>query len=78
MHTWYLPPRQMPLALFSNLVGGETKKTIATTLFKYPKTDFQIGKPEPQKYKDSTLQRFINKESWLFLDQPVIGIEPTF
>ena len=46
LHTWYLPPRYIPLALFLNLVGDETKKTMATTVLKYPKTDFRIDKPE--------------------------------
>ena len=32
--------RHIPLALFSNLVGDETKKAIATTLLKYPKNRF--------------------------------------
>ena len=36
----------IPHALFSNLDGDEGKKAIATTLLNYPKTDFQIGKPE--------------------------------
>ena len=40
----------MPLALFSNSVGNETKKANANTVLKYPKTDFRIGKPELQKY----------------------------
>ena len=44
--TWNLPPRHIPFALFSNLVGDETKKAIATTLMKYSKTNFGIGKPE--------------------------------
>ena len=47
LHTWYhMPPRHIPLALFSNIVGDETKKAIATTLIKYPETDFRIGKPK--------------------------------
>ena len=50
LHTRYLPPRYLPLALFSNLVGDETKQATATTVLKYPKTDFRIGKPELQKY----------------------------
>ena len=63
LHTWYLPPRYIPLALFSNLVGDETKKATATTVLKYPKTDFRIGKPELQKYmmtalcKDSSIMK---------------------
>ena len=48
-------------------------------MLKYPTADFRIGKPELQKHnEDSTLQVFTNNESWLFFDQPVIGIEPTF
>ena len=50
LHSWYLPPTYIPLALFSNLVGDEIEKAIATTVLKYPKTDFQKGKPELQKY----------------------------
>ena len=51
LHTWYLPPRYIPLAVFSNLVGDETKKaTATTTVLKYLKTYFRIGKPELQKY----------------------------
>ena len=77
LHTWYLSPRHIPLALFSNLVSDETKKAIATTLLKYPKADFQIGKSElPKVYEDSTLQGFINNELWLFFD--LTGTEPTF
>ena len=72
LHTWYLPPRYIPLTLFSNLVCDETKKAIATTVLKYPKTDFRIGKPELQKYtktafgKDSSIMNcgyfLINQE----------------
>ena len=40
LYTWYLPPRYIPLALSSNLVGDETKKATATNVLKYPKTDF--------------------------------------
>ena len=43
------------------------KKVIATTLLKYPKTDFQINKPElPKVYEESTLHAFINNESWTY------------
>ena len=40
----------IPLALFSNLFGDETKKPIATIVLKYPKTDLRIDKPELQTY----------------------------
>ena len=57
----------IPLALSLNLVSDEIKKAIATTLLKYPKTDFRIVKPEqPKIYEDSIVQGFINNESWLF------------
>ena len=80
LHTWYLPPRYILLALFSNLVGDETQKATATTVFKFPKTDFRIGKPElPKVYQNCLRQRFVCSESWLFFDQPIIiEIEPTF
>ena len=79
LHTWHLQPSTYHLALISNLVGDKTKNAIATALMKYPKTDFGIGKPElPKVYEDSTLQGFINNESWLFCDLPLIGIEFTF
>ena len=58
------PPLNIPLALFSNLVGDETRKAIATTVMKYLKRDFGIGKPElPKICKDSTRQGFINNKS---------------
>ena len=38
MHPPHPPPLNPPL--------DEGKKAIATTLLNYPKTDFQIGKPE--------------------------------
>ena len=79
LHTWYLPPRYIPLALFSNLVGDETKKATATTMLKYLKTDFRIGKPELHKYMKTALCKdssIMNRR--YFFDQPVIGIEPTF
>ena len=42
LFTWYryLPPRYIPFELFSNLAGDETKKATATTVLKYPKTEF--------------------------------------
>ena len=47
-------PRHIPLALSSNLISDEIKKTLATTLLKYPKTD--IDMPElPKVQQDSTL-----------------------
>ena len=55
LHTWYLPPRYIPLAVLSNLVGDETKKATATTMLKHPKTHFKIGKPELQKYMKTAL-----------------------
>ena len=55
LHTWYLPPRYIANALFSNLVGDETKKATATTVLKYPKTNFRIGKPELHKYVQTAL-----------------------
>ena len=55
LHTWYLPPRYVPLAVFSNLVGEEAKKATATTVVKYPKTYFRLGKPELQKYMKTAL-----------------------
>ena len=75
LHTWYLPPRYIPLALFWNLIVDETKKASTTTMLKY----FPIGKPELQKYMKAALC----KHSWIiscgyFFDQTVIGIEPTF
>ena len=36
------------LTPFSNLVGDKAEKAIATTLLKYPKTDFRIAKSELQ------------------------------
>ena len=55
-------PRHIPLALSSNLITDESKKAIATTLLKYPKTD--VHKPEqPKVYEDSPLHGFINNES---------------
>ena len=78
LHTWYLPPRYMPLAVFSNLIGDESKKVTATTMLKYPKTDFRIGKPELQKHMKTALCRDSSIISWLLFDQPLIGIEPTF
>ena len=40
LYTWYLPPRYIPLAVFSNLVGDKTKKATATTVLKDLETDF--------------------------------------
>ena len=54
LHTSYLPPRCIPLALFSNLIS-DIKKAIATTLLIYPKTDFRKGKLELQKYMKTPL-----------------------
>ena len=45
----HLSIRHIPLGLSSNLVSDEIKKAIATTLFKYPQTDFQTDKPELSK-----------------------------
>ena len=78
LHTWYLPPRYIPLALFSKFVRDETKKAIATTVLKYPKTNFRIGNPEIQNYMKTALCKDSSIKSWLFFDQPVIEIEPTF
>ena len=67
--------KHVPPALFSNLGGNRTEKAIATTVLKYPKTDFGIGKPYlPKGYEDSTLQGFINNELWIFFDLLVIEI----
>ena len=55
LHTWYLLPRYVPLEVFSNLVGDKTKKATATTVLKYLKTDFRIGKPELQMYMKTAL-----------------------
>ena len=55
-------PRNIPLALSLNLISDEIKKSIATTMLKYPKTD--VDKAElPEVYEDSTLHGFINNES---------------
>ena len=55
LHTSNLPPRYIPLTVFSNLADNETKKAITTTILKYPEADFRIGKPELQKYIKATL-----------------------
>ena len=55
-------PRRLPLEVPSNLISDEIKKSIATTLLKYLKTD--VDNPElPQVYEDNTLRGFINNES---------------
>ena len=48
LYTWYFPLKYIPLVLFLNIVGEKTKKAIATTVLKYPKTNFLKGKPELQ------------------------------
>ena len=69
----------MPLALFSNSVGNETKKANANTVLKYPKTDFRIGKARTTKiYEDSSLQGSSIMNRGYVFDQPVTRIEPTF
>ena len=72
LHTWYLPPRRKLLALFSNLVGDETKKAIATTLLKYPKTDFRTGKSELHKYMKTAFCRdsfIMNHRGYFLINQ---------
>ena len=76
MHTWYLSPRHIPLALFSDLVEEDMKSDIARALLQNPHCPVQMGKSDrPQVYEDSTLSSFVTGESWLIFKLMVI--EPT-
>ena len=77
MHTWYLPPRHIMLALFSDLAEEDMKSDIARALLQNPYCPVQMGKPDrPRVYEDGTLSGFVTDESWLFFK--LVGIEPTF
>ena len=77
LHTWYLSPRHIPLALFSKRVDNKTKCAIVKAMQKNLPSQVQIGKPErPRVYEDSTLESFVSSESWLFF--PLLRVHPTF
>ena len=77
LHTDYLNGRSTTLALASKLVDGETKEAIARALIRTEPVTIECGNPEaPLVYADSTLEGFINEESWLIFK--LGSIEPTF
>ena len=58
--TWYLSPRHIPLALFSDLVEEGIKSDIARALLQNLYCPAQMGKPDrPRVYEDSTLSSFV-------------------
>ena len=64
LHTWYLSPRSILLALFSSQVSDESKTAITIAMKENPPILLDIGKPEkPKIYHDSTLSSFVNSES---------------
>ena len=66
-HTWFVSPRHVPFALFSNMVEVKTKEAIVKALHENPPSPVPMGKPErPRIYEDSTLESFVTSESWLF------------
>ena len=77
LHTWYLSPRSIPLALFSSRVSDKSKTAIIIAMKENPPIPVDIGKPKkPKIYDDSALSSFVNSESWLFFK--LLRIEPTF
>ena len=77
LHTWYLSPRHIPLALFSKRVDNKTKCDIVKAMQNNLPTQVQIGKPKRHRvYEDSTLERFVSSEPWLFFQ--LLGVHPTF
>ena len=77
MHTWYLSPRHILLALFSDLVEEDMKSDLARALLQNPYCPVQMGKPDlSQVYEGSTLSSFVTGESWLIFK--LVGIEATF
>ena len=67
LHTWYVSPSHVPLALFSKMVLVKTKEAIVKALHENPPSPVLMGKPErPRIYEDSTLESFVTSEAWLF------------
>jgi len=77
MHTWHLSPRNVPLALFSDLVDESSKSDIANMLMQNPYCSVEMGIPDrPRMYENSTLASFVASEYWLMFK--LVKIEPTF
>ena len=69
LHTWYLSPRHVPLALFSKRVDYNTKIAIVKAMQDNPASQVETEKPEkPRVYEDSKLESFVSSESWLFFE----------
>jgi len=74
MHTWYLSPRNITLALFSKQV--DDVKMCYNQCFENSQSQVDFRNPKKlQIYEESTLYSFVNNEYWLFFE--LLGIEPT-
>ena len=67
LHTDYLNGRNVIFALASDRVSNETKQAMADALNAIPPSEVDVGKPSlPRVYSNSTLESFVNEESFLF------------
>ena len=68
LHTWYISPRHVTLALFSRRVDDETKGKIVAALKQSPRCEIPMGKPSRPQINDSSLEDFVSSESWTLFE----------
>ena len=69
LHTDYLNGRSVVVDFASKNISDDTKEKMAKNLLQYNPVEISMGKPSnPRVYSDSTLEEFINEDSWLFLN----------
>ena len=77
LHTDYLNGRSVVMAFASTKVDAKTKEAMANALMAIEPISLETGKPDiPRVYLDSSLECYIDEESWQFFK--LSHIEPTF